>query len=284
MSLKPALSLKDQISLLQKRGVAIKDIYRAEDFLAKNNYYRLNVYFHKFMDKENHFKDGTFFDQIIGIYENDSWLRNKILSILEPLEIKIKTYTAYHLGLTYGADCFYNKDIFINEWNNFLNLHKIFEREISYRNNDPVVIHHKSKYHGIYPIWVIVEFLSFNAISKLYSNLRRHDRKIIAEHVCITSEVYLENWLHCMSVLRNICAHYGYLFRRNYSIKPKLFKEWNLQNNNNLFTLFLMIKTLTDNKKWDFFINSIIEQEKLSEYFSLNDYGFSENLKSMLFI
>jgi len=33
-------------------------------------------------------------------------------------------------------------------------------------------------------------------------------------------------WLHGLSIQRNICAHYGYLFRREYLIRPIIAKSY----------------------------------------------------------
>ena len=62
----------------------------AATFLASSHYYRLNIYFHKLMDSPDHFREGTQFSQVMAIYGNDSWLRNKILTILEPIEVKLE--------------------------------------------------------------------------------------------------------------------------------------------------------------------------------------------------
>jgi abortive infection bacteriophage resistance protein len=88
MPLKPALSIQDQIVLLRKRGMIIDSEPTAATFLASNHYYRLNIYFHKLMDSPDHFREGTQFSHVMANYSNDSWLRNKILPVLEPIEIK----------------------------------------------------------------------------------------------------------------------------------------------------------------------------------------------------
>jgi len=47
--LKPALTIDQQLNLLEERGIIIDDKSEAELFLIDNNYYRLNIYFHKTM-------------------------------------------------------------------------------------------------------------------------------------------------------------------------------------------------------------------------------------------
>ncbi len=98
MPLKPALSIQDQIALLRTRGMIIDSETTAATFLASNHYYRLNIYFHKLMDSPDHFREGTQFSKVMAIYGNDSWLRNKILTILEPIEVKTRTQVSHYLG------------------------------------------------------------------------------------------------------------------------------------------------------------------------------------------
>jgi len=95
MALIPALSVHDQIELLRQRGMTIDDEKKATAFLQSNHYYRLNIYFHKFMDSPDHYQDDFQFSQI-AVYGNDRWLRNKILSVLEPIEINTRTQISHH--------------------------------------------------------------------------------------------------------------------------------------------------------------------------------------------
>jgi len=56
-----------------------------------------------------------------------------------------------------------------------------FSAEIARNKKDPVIVHHQKKYAGVFPIWVVVEYFSFNTLSKLYKNLLEPDKKIIAQ-------------------------------------------------------------------------------------------------------
>jgi abortive infection bacteriophage resistance protein len=275
MPIKPALPVSDQINLLQQRGMRIESPAFAEAFLLQNNYYRLNIYFHKCMRTENQFIDGITFEDIVTIYQFDRWLRNRLLMLLEPIEIHMKTRIAYHLGRTYGSDCFYKSGCF-KDAEGFKKVISDFENERSRNFKDPVIIHHETTYSGRYPIWVIVEFLSFKAISNIYSCMHERDKKQVAQASFGINEYYLGQWLHSFSVLRNICAHYGYLFKREFSVRPKLFREfgWDQNKNGSLFAMCLVLRRLSDQMDWSKFIRSLQEREKNLGKFSLKDYGF----------
>ena len=279
MILKPALSIEEQINQLQHRGMIINDVCSVENFLLNNNYYRLNIYFHKFMDRQDKFRKGTSFNQITGAYINDRWFRNTLLIVLEPLEIKIKTQTAYILGEKYGSDCFYQKNIYKNV-SNFIKICNTFENEKNRNNNDPVVRHHNKSYAGQFPIWVIVEYISFNTISRLFSNLLEKDKKEIAQQFNV-NEKYLSGWLHTLCILRNICAHYGYLFKRAFSVKPKLYKEFKWDDNSTLFSMCLIINKISERQDWHQFIEKLSDRERGDSSF-LYPYGFPKDWRRFL--
>jgi abortive infection bacteriophage resistance protein len=279
MSIKPALSVIDQLKLLQQRGMLVEDTSAAGDFLLRNNYYRLNIYFHKFMSADNCFQAGTKFEDIATVYYYDRWLRNRLLTLLEPIEIHIKTRIAYHLSRNYGSDCFYQKRCFKNE-KKYLDIVADFDKERGRNFQDPVVIHHEAAYQGVFPIWVIVEFLSFNSISSLYYCLHEQDKKEIAKQSYGMNENYLTQWLHTLGVLRNICAHYGYLYQREFSVRPRLFREfgWGPNINGSLFAMCLVLKYLSEKHSWEKFIKPFQEHTIVP----LVNYGFPANWKRYL--
>lgn len=71
-----------------------------------------------------------------------------------------------------------------------------------------VVQHHKEKYNGQFPIWVIIEFFSMGMLSYLYADLKSADQKMIAKKSYHKSSVCLKSWLRCLTDLRNRCAQY----------------------------------------------------------------------------
>jgi abortive infection bacteriophage resistance protein len=75
----------------------------------------------------------------MAIYPNDSWLRNKILTVLGPIEVKTRTQVSHYLGVTYGLDVFYQKSVYKNEpiWQAILDN---FSNEIFRNQSDPVRI------------------------------------------------------------------------------------------------------------------------------------------------
>ncbi len=283
MTIKPALSVIEQIRLLETRGMVIPDTQAAEAFLLRNNYYRLNIYFHKCMQTENQFEPGLAFEDVAAAYQFDRWLRHQLLILLESIEIHIKTRIAYYLARTYGSDCFYKIGCF-KEANDFSRVVRDFENERNRNYQDPVVIHHETVYSGKYPVWVIIEFLSFKGTSNLYGCLHERDKKRIAQDAYGINENFLGQWIHVLSVLRNICAHYGYLFRREFSVRPRLFREfgWDTSNNGSLFAINFVLRRLSEKSSWTDYTSLLYERASELKRFSLADYGFPADWRRYL--
>lgn len=263
----------------------IDDLSMADTYLKNNHYYHLNIYFHKFMKPDcDIFIPGTNFTDIINANTNDSWLRRELSQLIEPLEIKLRSCLSYFLAIQYGSEVFYDRTVF-NTKNYYERLFKSINYDLQKRKNDPVVIHHNNKYAGKFPIWVIVEFFSFNQTSKLFSSLTTTDQKnISSSYFNGLNEDFLENWFHALSVLRNICAHFGYLFKRKHNPKPRLMPDffWEKDKNDELYSYVLILNRLSEHSIREKFINNLSQRILENPSFSLENYGFPFNWKENL--
>ena len=283
--LKPPITISQQIELLESRGMLIDDHSLAAAYFQENHYYHLNIYFHKFMQPNcDYFLPGTSFSDIINANTNDSWLRRELTLLLEPLEIKLRSCLAYYLAIKYGSDVFYDRSVF-NTKNYFERLFKSISNDLQKRRNDPVVLHHKNKYAGKFPIWVIVEFFSFNQTSKLFSSMKTSDQKHIASsYFKGLNEDFLGNWFHALSVLRNICAHFGYLYKRKHNPRPRMMPDfkWDKDKNDELFSFVLILHRLSENTIREKFINNLSKSTSQNPTFSLENYGFPADWQDFL--
>lgn len=278
MNLKPAIPISEQIEKLRVRGLLIDDPEAASSFMASYQYYRLNIYFHKFMNNDNHFKPGTRFSDIVNVYNHDYWFRHTLFLAIEPIEVVTRSRIAYHLAMKYGPACYYKSQIFKN-LESYNRSQEQLDHTVTKLCKDPVVLHHKNYYDGKLPIWVIVELLSFNSLSVLFSNLVTENKKTISSNAFNMNEDYLQNWLHSLCVLRNICAHYGYLYKRKFSIPPRISKElnWHPEKNSELFAQFLVIIRLSAREIRERIIISLQDRVTNFHHFNLRDYGFPDD-------
>jgi len=284
MELKQPLSFSKQVELLESRGLIVEDKSKAEEFLSRHNYYFLNAYFHKFYESQDSFKKGTSFNQIVQISKNDAWFRQQIFSLIEPIEIHLRCHVAYHLATKYGADILYqyNKYEDIKLWEE--NLNKV-TREIFRNKKNPVIQHHNKNYNSTFPIWVAVEFFTIGTLSSFYSNLKQADRSKIASDCYDIPDEYLKSWIHSLAVLRNICAHSGYLFRRTIPVAPKKFPEmdWGFpKDSNKLFVFLVIIKRMSASEDWKQFLKKLTERDCALSFLTPEDYEFPANWQDIL--
>lgn len=101
---KPALSIADQIKLVESRGLTIADRAKAERFLSNVSYYRLSGYMYPFKDlATDKFTGNITFDEIADLYLFDRDLRLLIFDAIETVEIAFRTQLIYQPSLAGGA-------------------------------------------------------------------------------------------------------------------------------------------------------------------------------------
>lgn len=215
MDIKEHKTIQEQIKILRDRGLTITDEKTAELMLLNYNYYRLSGY-SLTLRKNNHFSKGSTFDQIMQIYFFDRELKLLILNYLEEIEIALRTQIAYTLGeinpLIHKEKTLFSADSF------FEDTHIEISKCIKRNNNEAFIKHHKTKYKDQLPIWVVVETLSFGALSRLFSCLEYEYQNLICKQYYSPIPVkYLANWTEGLCVLRNICAHKSRLFNRGFA-------------------------------------------------------------------
>jgi abortive infection bacteriophage resistance protein len=221
---KPPLSIADQITLLENRGLKIPDKQRAEHYLQHISYYRLRAYTHPFQDNSdiNHpFIVPMTFDKIIDLYIFDRDLRLLLMDAIERIEVAIRTQVIYEFSMLYGSHWFMDEGRFTNR-HQFNNDFGSLEREVK-RSTETFIRHYQLKYATptMPPAWMALEITSFGLLSKFYENLKNDvAKKNVAKHFGLGKPIVLESWLHSLSFIRNIVAHHGRLWNRVITKQP----------------------------------------------------------------
>ena len=84
----------DLVSLLQSRGLTVKDTAKAESYLEYIGYYRQSAYKYPLlqMPKDQHrYKPNTTFGQVMMLYRFDKKLRLLIFNEIEKIEVAIRS-------------------------------------------------------------------------------------------------------------------------------------------------------------------------------------------------
>jgi abortive infection bacteriophage resistance protein len=248
---KSPFSYDEHINLLKERNLIINNEKYAKHKLSIISYYRLSAYFRPFYirDKEI-FRNNTLFEDIIKLYYFDKKLRKIIFDTLENIEIFLRTKIIELISKegAFGYLTMINKekkDEILNRINRELN-----------RSKEVFIKHYKNKYlDEYYPIWMIVETISFSLLSMLLKNLDEESKIKLANDLNLSVDV-LESWLHNLVYIRNICAHHSRIWNRILAIRPKIPKKkeefQGLNNKKIFFSLCVM----------QYFLHYIDEEEK----------------------
>ena len=91
--------------MLKERGLIIKDEKQALEQLRIISYFRLANYLRPMeQDKEKHtFKPNSTFENALNLYYFDKELRALIFTVIQSIEIALRTKIIHHVSLKYGA-------------------------------------------------------------------------------------------------------------------------------------------------------------------------------------
>ena len=281
---KSPATVEDQIEKLKSRGCIIEDMDHAVCALSNINYYRLAHYFAIFLETKSHYREGTSFEVVMHIYDFDRLMRSLLLLALEEVEITMRANISNYHALKYGALGYLNEASFDTKHNHKAFLKKI-DRMIENNTGEQLVTHHIKKYGGAFPLWVIMELFSFGALNTFYSDMKVEDKRAIAEAAFDMPYRCVENWLNCLSELRNQCAHYNRLYANELSSVPKCPPDMDRTMSNTLFDYIIVLKKLYPRSDvWNtaFAAKLTLLIAEYSEVIDLSYIGFPENWEDIL--
>jgi abortive infection bacteriophage resistance protein len=216
MSKEPKTIL-EQIALLKSRNMAFQNEANAPHFLANISYYRLKGYWWEMQDdKTNHFfADGSFFEDVIDLYNFDRHFRLIVFNAIERIEIALRTKMIYHLSLSNGAEWYLESTLFQNK-KYFSGFQSKIHSELSNNSEEFIKKHYKNHPNDNPESWKALEVLTLGSLSKLYGNLNHQlpEKNEIAKEFGLYNQKYLSSWLITITLVRNIIAHHGRLWNR----------------------------------------------------------------------
>lgn len=292
MELKRPLSFSEQLDILKKHGMVINDNEKALEVLKDINYYRFTGYALQFRIAPDNstYVDGTTFESVYNLCIADEKLRDVFRMYIEKVEVYYRTQIAYGFSMAKCTEPPYEQHYDENNFYNKIGYNEVinsFKREKNYYKDSLVVKHHKNKYGNRMPLWVMVELMSFSNLSKLYSSMYLSEQNIIAGTIGIGSKT-LENHLHCISVLRNKCAHAARLYNTKFYPAVRFTKQFLRKNpevkNDSLFAYALvLLKRLPTNKAKIDFVEAIqIVIEQYRDDINMDLIGFPSNYIDIL--
>lgn len=284
-SVKPFKTVEEQIALLTDRGLIVDDIEAAKNIFLTFNYYRISAYTLTLRNNDIFYQD-VHLNDVMQIYNFDMELRASLLYILEYIEISIRTHIGYYHAKSYGPLGYLNSNSF-SDLERFLKFKSDYETTtVEYGSKEAFVKHYKDVYEGQFPIWALVELLSFGSLSRLFKNLKTETQdEICKAHYGRIGKDYIENWLQGFTILRNICAHRGRLYNREipFGLKlqsrdKKLFYRNELLANKapkQLFSyIFVSKKLIIEPVAWKTFADRFLLLINKYPFVKISNYGF----------
>ena len=287
MDLKKPLTFDEQVDKLVSHGIIVEDRNVAKRILQSVNYYRLTGYSLQFRKNPLYSEciEGITLGKLYHLYIVDENLRDIFRKYIEKAEIYYRTQIAYGFAIAKCTETPYDQHYDINNFYNkkgYQEVMEAFSREKNYFKDSLVVKHHKLKYSSKMPLWVIVELMSFSNISKLYSSMYISEQDTIANNVG-TGRCTLENHLHCLSVLRNKCAHAARLYNTEFNPPARLNKKFlrnhpEIQNNSLFAYTLVLLKRLPGEEDKKALIETLKDVlERYEQDIDMKLIGFPEN-------
>lgn len=220
---KLATTYKQQVDLLQQRGMQIEDPATAAFYLQHVNYYRLGAYWLPFeVDHASHrFKPGTRFDDVLKLYVFDRELRLLVLDAIERIEVSVRAQWAYQLAHEHGPHAHLDAALARKPHHWQTNLDKLTKEAA--RSDETFITHMTCTYaEALPPVWAVCEVMSLGLLSRWYGNLKPGRTRRAIARVYGLDEGVLESWLHHLTHIRNTAAHHSRLWNREFTITPEL--------------------------------------------------------------
>lgn len=246
---KPFATAKEQIEKLKSHGLRFQDEDNAARCIHRYGYYHLSGYTHALLDpstlpNDKNYLPGASFEVALEFYKFDAVLRsliNEATSIIEtrlrsaistsfgkahPFAHKIPSFcnpikTKWTVKSTYNSK---NQHVFeVRPSPHFLwNMVHSSASSHLIKHSD-YAGHFQNKYGNDLPIWTLVEGLQFGSLNKLYELLPEPDRNFISlQFGAINKDGTgnngtLSNWLDCVRYIRNVSAHQGRVWNKNFN-------------------------------------------------------------------
>lgn len=290
LPVKPHKTFEEQLALLKERGLVIVDEQKMLGHLQHLGYYHLSGYTLTLVHPNGIFLSGTTSDELISLYAFDHELRTLLRVVLDRIEVSFRTYVSYAHTSSYGSIGYDDHTTMRPSFDHDGFMGRVAS-EIYHQRRIPIVSHHLKDYDGNFPLWVLMEILTFGQVSTFYQNMYARERKKVSKQYGSIDIDTLKSFASCISELRNVCAHQGRLYYRIFTSLPSFsscnkikasytqagLNEWRL-----FWQLYPVIKMLPLEEQRESFINGLRLTIERYKCVHLDDIGFPPDWESVL--
>ena len=220
-------TIDEQVEILKSRGLLIEDEKRVKEFLLNNNYYRISGY-SLTLRKNDVFSKTATFQNIIDIYSFDQELRHIVLRYLEIIEVRMKSVFAYEFSRIHGPAGYLDSVFFTDSEKHDEIIAKANKQKETRLPHEAYLKHFVKDLKQDVPLWAYVDLFTIADISFLYSISESSIKDSIARTfglIMKDGSIILGNFMHGMTIIRNLCAHGSRIYNRLFEQKPSLNKK-----------------------------------------------------------
>ena len=287
---KPHLTLSQQLTLLEERGLIVDDRSKAKHYLEHLNYYRLSGYWFPFKQSPttNQFRPNTSFEDILNLYQFDRELRLLMIDAIERIEVSVRSKWAYFFCEKYGAHAHLDSNLF-KDYQKHQKSISALKKSVS-KSKEPFIRHLDDNYDETLPtLWALVEIMTFGQLSHWFGMLKHRSDKNAVARTYDMDEKNFVSILHHLTVVRNKCAHHSRLWNCEFTVIPKLPRDrpaivaLSLNQNekrkiyNTLVIVIHLLNTISPNHSWKIKLLDLIDEHKIDS----SQMGFPNNLETL---
>ncbi len=285
-------TIDEQLVILKSRGLKVVDEQKAKDFLFNNNYYRISGY-SLTLRKNDVFSPNATFQNIVDIYNFDHEFRHILLEYLETIEVRMKSIYAYEFTKVHGATGYLNDAFFTNAAKHAEIINKAEQQKTSRLPHEAYLKHFVKDLQQDVPLWAYVDLLTIADISFLYAISEPAIKASVANAFGFTmsrNTEILGNFMHSMTIIRNLCAHGSRLYNRLFEQKPSLNKKEKALlitkdghiDNSHLYGFILIMRRLLQKNDFSSLKDAIIRLTEKYPFVRMSYYGFRDDWQDKL--
>lgn len=217
-------TIQEQLNVLRSRGLIIDDDEKCKSFLLHNNYYRVSGY-SLTLRKNDVFSKGASFQNIVNLYNFDHEFRHVLLKYIEVIEVKFKSIYSYEFTQVHGSTGYLNSSLFSDPVKHKEILLKSESQIMKRLPHEAYLKHFIREMKQDVPLWAYIDLLTISDISFLFLITEQRIKKSVAKNMGFTmskNDSILGNFMHSMTIIRNLCAHGSRLYNRLFEQKPSL--------------------------------------------------------------
>lgn len=211
---KAFLSFQDQITFLEtNKNLIIKDHdYALEKFSQIGYFSLINGYKQPFKNSTTKkFKDGSYFENIVTLYDFDEELRELFLKYILKIERHIRSLLSYAFTEKHGIQQieYLNPANFTQDPKKIKDVRRLISTldKLANRNSDYPYINHQRQVNGNVPLWVLFNGVTFGTLSKFYSFTTQDIQCTVTKNFEKVNEKQFKQYLGVITKFRNVCAH-----------------------------------------------------------------------------